>query len=121
MQWTNVPAGARRLALVCHDPDAPLTHGFTRWVLYGIRPDTTGIPEGHGAGHVHCVNDFGSEDYRGPAPPPGHGTHHYYFHLSVLDREIHAERGLRREGLLERIDPLIIAQAPRRRPVQPLT
>jgi Raf kinase inhibitor-like YbhB/YbcL family protein len=111
LQWTNIPAGTRQLALVCHDPDAPLTHGFTHWVLYGIHPDATGIPEDGGAEHRHGLNDFGTEGYRGPAPPPGHGIHHYYFHLYALDREIPAKSGLRREELLKQIDPFIIEQA----------
>ncbi len=111
LQWVNVPAGARQLALVCHDPDAPLTHGFTHWVAYGIRPDVTGIPEGGGDGYVEGVNDFGNEGYGGPAPPPGHGTHHYYFHLYALDAEIDAGPGLSRGELLARIDDHIIEQA----------
>lgn len=111
LRWVNVPAQARQLALVCHDPDAPLTHGFTHWVLYGIRPDVAGIPEGGGGEYVQGVNDFGKEGYGGPAPPVGHGTHHYFFHLYTLDAEIDAGPGLRREELLERIDTHIIEQA----------
>lgn len=111
LQWVNVPAGTQQLALICHDPDAPLTHGFTHWVLYGIRPDVAGIPEGGGGQHVEGVNDFGNEGYGGPAPPPDHGTHHYYFHLYALDTEIDAGPGLGRDELLERIDDHIIEQA----------
>src|SRR3712207_3255563 len=35
LSWTNVPDGTRSLALVCHDPDAPLTYGWTHGVVYG--------------------------------------------------------------------------------------
>lgn len=111
LEWCNIPAGTRELALVCHDPDAPLTHGFTHWVVYGISPDAGGIAEGGGSGYVQGVSDFGSEGYGGPAPPPGHGTHHYFFHLYALDAEIGAGPGLTREELLERIDAHIIEQA----------
>jgi Raf kinase inhibitor-like YbhB/YbcL family protein len=48
MRWSGVPAGTRQLALVCHDPDAPLPEGFTHWLVYGIPPDAGGIPEGGG-------------------------------------------------------------------------
>jgi len=33
------------------------------------------------------VNDFGEPRYGGPAPPKGHGTHHYHFRLAALDVE----------------------------------
>ena len=50
LSWTNVPDGARSLALICHDPDAPLvspgTYGFVHWTLYGIPGDVTELPEG---------------------------------------------------------------------------
>jgi phosphatidylethanolamine-binding protein (PEBP) family uncharacterized protein len=36
-----VPADAVELALICHDPDAPLPNGFTHWTLYGIPPGTS--------------------------------------------------------------------------------
>lgn len=111
LEWVNVPAATAELAVVCHDPDAPLTYGFTHWVLSGIRPDVTGIPEDGGHEYVEGVNDFGNEGYGGPAPPPDHGTHHYFFHLYALDTEIGAEAGLTRLELLARIDDHIIEQA----------
>ncbi len=111
LEWANVPEGTRELALVCHDPDAPLTHGFTHWVAYGIAPDASGLAEGASGQQVEGATDFGSQGYGGPAPPPGHGTHHYYFHLYALDRELGAGPGLTRLELLERIDDHIIEQA----------
>jgi hypothetical protein len=111
LRWANVPDGTRELALVCHDPDAPLTHGFTHWVLYGIPAHADGVVEGGGGEHVQGVNDFGNEGYGGPAPPPGHGTHHYFFHLYALDAALELRAGLRREALLESIDDHVIEQA----------
>lgn len=37
---SGAPAGAVELALILHDPDAPLPNGFTHWVVYGIDPAT---------------------------------------------------------------------------------
>jgi Raf kinase inhibitor-like YbhB/YbcL family protein len=111
LRWVNVPAAAKQLVLVCHDPDAPLTHGFTHWVLYGISTDVAGIAEGGGDAYTNGVNDFGNLGYGGPAPPKGHGTHHYYFHLYAIDAELPAGAGLGRQELLERIDAHIIEQA----------
>jgi Raf kinase inhibitor-like YbhB/YbcL family protein len=110
MRWSGVPAGTRQLALVCHDPDAPLPEGFTHWLVYGIPPDAGGIPEGGGR-FTEGRNDFGNEGYNGPSPPAGHGRHHYYFWLYALDTEIAAGPGLTRAELLELIADHVIEQA----------
>lgn len=110
VRFANVPDGAHELAVVCHDPDAPLTEGFTHWVLYGIQPDADEISEGSGDAFTQGANDFGKEGYDGPAPPPGHGTHFYYFHLYALDAPLDAGAGLTRQELLSRIHDQIIEQ-----------
>jgi Raf kinase inhibitor-like YbhB/YbcL family protein len=111
LEWSGVPEGTRQLALICHDPDAPLPHGWTHWVVYGIPADATGIPEGGGDAFTQGETDFGSQGYGGPMPPPGHGIHHYYFWLYALDTELDAEPGLTRAELLDRIDGHVIEQA----------
>ncbi|MGY6502796.1 MAG: YbhB/YbcL family Raf kinase inhibitor-like protein [Acidimicrobiales bacterium] len=111
LSWTGAPDGTRAFALVCHDPDAPLTDGFTHWVVAGIPGDATSIPEGGGAAFTQGTTDFGAEQYNGPAPPPGHGTHHYFFHLYALSDEVEVPAGISRAELLERIDSSILVQA----------
>lgn len=111
LRWSGLPDGTRQLALVCHDPDAPLPQGWTHWVVYDIAPGVTEIPEGGAAPGAEGVNDFGESGWGGPMPPPGHGTHHYYFWLYALDTEIDAEPGLTRAQLLERIDGHVLEQA----------
>jgi Raf kinase inhibitor-like YbhB/YbcL family protein len=39
LQWNDVPANAKTLALICDDPDAP-RKTFTHWLLFD-RPATT--------------------------------------------------------------------------------
>lgn len=73
-----MPDGTLSFAVVMHDPDAPLVDGFTHWVLYGIPGDLSGLTEGVDA-FTAGKNSFGNSGYNGPAPPPGHGPHHYYF------------------------------------------
>ena len=110
LRFANIPEGTRELAVVVHDPDAPLTDGFTHWVVYGIPADAGGILEGGGGAFTEGATDFGKEGYGGPAPPPGHGTHFYFFHLYALDAPVDAEPGLTRQELLRRIDDHIIEQ-----------
>lgn len=110
LEWTGVPAGTKAFAVVVHDPDAPLVDGFTHWVAYGIPGDATGLPEG-GGDVVDGTNSFGNTQYNGPAPPPGHGPHHYYFWVYALDDDLTLEPGLDRRALLERIEDHVIEQA----------
>lgn len=110
LRFANVPDGTQQLAVICHDPDAPLTYGFTHWVVYGIPAGTDSIPEGGGSDFTEGQNNFGNQGYGGPAPPPGHDTHYYYFHIYALDSEVDAGPGLTREELLEKIDDHIIEQ-----------
>jgi Raf kinase inhibitor-like YbhB/YbcL family protein len=110
LAFHGVPEGTRQLALICHDPDAPLPHGFTHWVVYGIPADATGIDQGDGQAHTQGTTGFGEQAYGGPMPPPGHGDHRYYFHLYALDTEVDADPGLTREQLLERIADHVIEQ-----------
>jgi Raf kinase inhibitor-like YbhB/YbcL family protein len=110
LEWSGVPAGTKAFAVVVHDPDAPLVDGFTHWVAYGIPGGATGLPEG-GGDAVSGANSFGGAGYRGPAPPPGHGTHHYYFWVYALDDDVELAPGLDRRELLARIEDHVIEQA----------
>jgi Raf kinase inhibitor-like YbhB/YbcL family protein len=110
LEFHGVPDGTRQLAVICHDPDAPLPDGFVHWVLYGIPADATAIAEGGGVAYLEGPNDFGGTGYNGPMPPDGHGPHHYYFWVYALDTEID-EPGLSRAALLERIRGHVIEQA----------
>jgi Raf kinase inhibitor-like YbhB/YbcL family protein len=110
LEWTGVPAGTRAFAVVVHDPDAPLVDGFTHWVAYGIPGDAVGLPEG-GEAAVQGINSTGSPGYMGPAPPPGHGVHHYYFWVYALDAQLDLPAGLARGDLLARIEDHVIEQA----------
>lgn len=111
LAWSDAPEGTRAYALICHDPDAPLvkpgTYGFVHWVLYGIPGSVCELREG-AADYVQGVNDFGNAGYGGPMPPPGHGTHHYFFWLLALDSEVDLAPGLTLWELLDRIEPNVI-------------
>lgn len=44
LAWTSPPAGAKRFALVCEDPDAPRGH-WVHWVRWGIPATATSLGE----------------------------------------------------------------------------
>ncbi len=110
LQFSGVPDGTRSLAVICHDPDAPLPFGFTHWVVYGIPADANGIPEGGGDAHTQGATDFGGQQYGGPLPPEGHGDHHYYFWVYALDTEVDDGPGLSRREFLDTYGDNIIEQ-----------
>jgi len=110
LEWSGVPDGTRAFAIVVHDPDAPLVDGFTHWVAYGIPGDARELAEGGGDAESG-VNSFGNRGYNGPAPPAGHGPHHYYFWIYALDEDLPLEPGLDRRALLERIEDHVVEQA----------
>jgi Raf kinase inhibitor-like YbhB/YbcL family protein len=110
LAWTGIPEQTRSFAVVAHDPDAPLVDGFTHWVLYGIPGETTNLSEG-AREYKAGTNSFGKSGYNGPAPPPGHGPHHYYFWVYALDADLDLEPGLDRRTLFEHIENHVIEQA----------
>jgi Raf kinase inhibitor-like YbhB/YbcL family protein len=110
LMWSGAPEGTKAFAIVVHDPDAPLVDGFTHWVAYGIPGDANHVDEGTDA-VVQGTNSMGNAGYNGPAPPPGHGTHHYYFWVYALDEDLDLEPGLDRRALMDRIEDHVIEQA----------
>ena len=112
LAWSGAPSGVRSLAVICHDPDAPLVkpgqYGFVHWVLYNLPTDVAGLEEGTALGTTGHT-DFGRTGYGGPMPPPGHGVHHYFFWLLALDRDLQAPPGLALDAFLERAEPHVIA------------
>lgn len=82
---SGVPAAAKSLALIMHDPDG-VSGDFVHWTIWDIAPDTTEILEGHiPARAVEGPTSAGTPGYFGPRPPKGSGVHHYIFELYALD------------------------------------
>jgi Raf kinase inhibitor-like YbhB/YbcL family protein len=96
LQIAEVPSGAKSLALVVDDPDAP-SGLFTHWMVWNISPQNNTIAEGSTPKGVHGRNDFGKSGYGGPCPPSG--THRYYFKIFALDRELELPAGAKRSQL----------------------
>lgn len=112
LAWSDAPDGTKSFAVICHDPDAPLvsksgTYGFVHWALYNIPASVNELAE-DSDDYTAGKNDFGKTGYGGPMPPDAHGTHHYFFWILALDRELDLESGLSLWQLLERIEPHVI-------------
>jgi hypothetical protein len=112
LQIQYVPENAKSLALVIHDPDAPIKGGFTHWVIWNIDPRTALIKEESAPpGAVEGLNDARRAGYAPPSPPPGHGVHHYHFKLYALDTVLDLPEGTMLAGLSAAIAGHILAEA----------
>lgn len=91
LRIAGVPEGAKSLALIMDDPDAP-RGTWVHWVLWNIPPGTTVIPEGsEPQGSVRGRNSWGRTGYGGPSPPSG--THRYFFKLYAVDGVVDLPQG----------------------------
>ena len=113
-----MPDEARELALICDDPDAPTPQPWVHWLIYKITADTTGLPEqvppaaklDAPVGALQGLNSWQTIGYRGPAPPPGHGTHHYHFKLYALDATLDLAEALDKPALLKAMAGHVLAE-----------
>src|SRR6266852_4078974 len=92
LAWSGIPPGAKSLALIVDDPDAPDPRApkmtWVHWVLYNLPPTATGLAESVQKnalpkGTAEGVNDWKRTGYGGPCPPIG--QHRYFFKLYALD------------------------------------
>jgi Raf kinase inhibitor-like YbhB/YbcL family protein len=101
--WQGVPQTAKRLVLICEDPDAPAGI-WLHWLAYGIPATHTGLSEGVPAsgslpdGSKQGKNDFDKIGYGGPCPPPGK-PHRYFFKLYAVDSDLPSKPGLGRNEI----------------------
>ena len=107
LSWSGVPQSTQSIAVICEDPDAP-AGTFVHWVGWGIEPEAGGLGEGERAPN-EGRNGFGKTGYDGPSPPPGHGTHRYFFRVYALDTEPKLDPGAPKEELEAAIEGHVLA------------
>ena len=92
LAWAGVPPGAKSLALIVDDPDAPDPKApkrtWVHWVICDIPATAPGLPaavvaKDLPAGAREGTNDWKRVGYGGPCPPIG--RHRYFFKLYALD------------------------------------
>ena len=117
LEWSNLPAGTKELALICDDPDAP-GGTWVHWVMYKIPADAGRLAEGVAAkerldspkGSVQGTNSFREIGYGGPMPPRGHGVHHYHFRVYALSAEMEYQKGMDADALRKAMNGHVLAQ-----------
>jgi len=92
LAWSGIPEGARSLALIVDDPDAPdpaaPKRTWVHWVLYNLPSGADGLKQAVRPGELPAgtrqgKNDWGRTGYGGPCPPIG--RHRYFHKLYALD------------------------------------
>jgi Raf kinase inhibitor-like YbhB/YbcL family protein len=119
LAWTYTPKGTRQWALICDDPDAPTPQPWVHWVIYSIPGEIRSLPQGvetteklpEVGGAMQGKNSWPTGQtigYRGPAPPKGHGVHHYHFKLYALDTALALKPEMTKAALEKAIEAHIL-------------
>jgi len=116
--WTGVPAGAKSVALIVDDPDAPDPAAprmtWVHWVLYNIPPTVSALAEAASSGQLppgaaEGPNDFKRVRYGGPCPPIG--RHRYFHKLYALDITLPTDKPLAKPALEAAMKGHVLARA----------
>lgn len=109
LTFDAVPDGAKSLALIVDDPDAPAGM-WVHWVVWNIPPHVREIKENRlPAGVTQGLNDWKRNRYGGPCPPSG--THRYFFKIYALDTTLNLPLSTKKDELEHAMRGHIIAQS----------
>lgn len=114
LRWKNVPAGAKSLALIVDDPDAPTKNPWVHWIVFNIDPHLSGFEENADVSRFKTgINDSkdkrgGIWHYAGPCPP--HGSHRYFFKLYALDSMLDVQTGASKNEVMSAMEGHILGQ-----------
>lgn len=103
----EIPAGARSLALVVEDPDAP-RGTWDHWLALDL-PVLAAIPEGAEGLGVPGVSSWGRTGYGGPCPPSG--RHRYVFTVYAVDTVLGLGEGASKGELRSAVEGHVLSVA----------
>ena len=106
LRWTGVPAGARSLALLVEDPDAP-GGTFVHWTAWDIPPRTTTLPA-DARPPRQGASSKGDTGWTPPCPPSG--THHYEFTLYALRAPLGLGEGAKPDAVRDAVAKQALAK-----------
>ena len=115
LMWSGVSQETKSFALICDDPDAPVTT-WVHWVIFNIPADRVMLHKD--VERKNEIQDIGSQGknswgkigYGGPCPPPGN-IHRYFFKLYALDAVLDLKSGATKKDLLNAMEGHILSQA----------
>jgi hypothetical protein len=110
LAFRGMPGGARTLAMIMDDPDAP-RGTFVHWVFWNLPSTAINLAEGADVGAMGAVGGANGADtttYLGPCPPSG--THRYFFKVYALDGNLDLEAGSNKAELRVAMDGRVLAR-----------
>jgi Raf kinase inhibitor-like YbhB/YbcL family protein len=118
LNWSGVPEGAKSIAVMVEDPDAPEPKPFVHWLVYNLSPYASGLPAdvppgdylSAPAGAAQGKNSANTVGYSGPRPPVGDPAHHYHFQVFALDKELGLKAGATRQDLIRAMNGHVVAK-----------
>jgi phosphatidylethanolamine-binding protein (PEBP) family uncharacterized protein len=112
LRWTGLPPGTGQVVLIIDDVDVPLPRPLLHTVAL-IDPTVDRVPAGslqQGTTGIRFIrSDLGHRGYAGPRPIPGHGPHHYRFHVFAIDQPI-PDSVIKAKALLAAISGHVLAR-----------
>lgn len=107
--FSDISNQSKSLALIVHDPDAPVGD-FVHWLVWNIPANVNKIEEGTvPKNFIQGINGFKKIGYGYPCPPSG--THRYMFELYSLDIGINLPEGSDKAALEAAISSHVIDTA----------
>jgi Raf kinase inhibitor-like YbhB/YbcL family protein len=98
---SDVPSGAKSLALIMEDPDVPKNIRkdgmWDHWVVFDMPPDLRKIDEGKEPPGKAGAGTSGEKGYFGPCPPDR--EHRYFFKLFALDAKLDLPERCSKKGV----------------------
>jgi Raf kinase inhibitor-like YbhB/YbcL family protein len=116
LRWQGVPEGTRELALICEDHDVPTPKAIVHWLVYGIDPSVSELPEdlpkkkslSSPLNVRQGLNSFFFSGYLGPNPGFWDSAHHYRFRLFALREPLNLAPRAGRTEFYKAIDGKVI-------------
>ncbi|WP_435173398.1 YbhB/YbcL family Raf kinase inhibitor-like protein [Actinacidiphila sp. bgisy145] len=112
LSWEEPPAGTRQMLLVMEDTDTPTSRPARHMAAF-FAPEPPSIEMGEltedNPRFTYLPDHRGRGGYQGPRPLPGHGTHHYHFHLYALDTATDASAAKDLDALLPQLAGHVLA------------
>jgi len=91
LRWAGLPPETQQVVLIIDDVDVPLPRPLYHTIAV-IEPTVDGVAAGllqPGTEGIRFIRaDLGHRGYAGPRPIPGHGPHHYRFHVFAIDEPV---------------------------------
>lgn len=117
LAWRDPLEGAKAVALIVEDPDAPTPEPLVHLLAWDLPPAFSELREGlfRSPHHEGLDDQLGRNSYLQaswlpPDPPAGHGPHLYVFQVFALDRKLRFDKAPSRNEVVEAMQGHVLAK-----------